>query len=150
MALVLALAAPASADLTAFIGLSPSPERHLAKGVAFGGGLLIVGFEFEYCDISEDARSACPSVRTGMGNVLLQTPIPLAGWQFYGTIGGGVYREQLLERSETSFVGNIGGGAKVTLAGPLRARLDYRMLTLRGDPLYSRVHRFYAGVNLAF
>jgi hypothetical protein len=150
MALVLAVAAPASADLTAFVGLSPSPERHLAKGVALGGGLLIVGFEFEYGDISEDAAERVPSVKTGMGNVLLQTPIPIAGWQFYGTIGGGVYRERLDERSETSFVGNIGGGAKVTLAGPLRARFDYRMLTLRGDPLYSRVHRFYAGVNLAF
>jgi hypothetical protein len=150
MLFTLALAAPASADFTAFLGLSPSPDRHLAKGLAIGGGLVIVGFEFEYCDLDEDAPEGIPGVRTGMGNVLLQTPFPVAGWQFYGTIGGGVYREELAARSETSFAGNVGGGAKVTLAGPLRARFDYRIITLHGDPLYSRVHRFYAGLNLAF
>jgi hypothetical protein len=148
--LVLGIATPAAADFTAFLGLSPSPETHLAKGLAVGGGLLVVGFEFEYSHLSEDTSELVPSVRTGMGNVLLQTPIPVSGWQFYFTVGGGVYRERLAERSETSFVGNIGGGAKVTLAGPLRARFDYRILNLQGDPLYSRVHRFYAGLNLAF
>jgi hypothetical protein len=140
----------ASADLTAFIGLSPSPDRHLAKGLAVGAGLVIVGFEFEYCEISEDVPEGLPSVRTGSGNLLVQTPIPINGWQFYGTVGGGVYRERLEERQETSFSGNIGGGAKYTLAGPLRLRFDYRVFTLRGSPLYSRVHRFYAGANLAF
>jgi len=150
VALLLALAAPAAADLTAFLGLSPTPERHLAKGVAVGAGLVIIGFEFEYCEISEDAPEGVPSVRTGMGNLLVQTPIPVKGWQFYGTIGGGLYRERLEERQETSFGGNVGGGAKLTLAGPLRARFDYRIFTLRGDPLHSKVHRFYAGLNLAF
>ena len=43
-----------------------------------------------------------------------------------------------------------GWGTKVTLTGPLRLRYDYRLFNLRGDPLYSKVHRFYAGVNLAF
>jgi len=38
----------------------------------------------------------------------------------------------------------------VTLTGPLRLRFDYRLFNLRGDPLYPKVHRFYAGVNLAF
>jgi hypothetical protein len=145
---VLAIATPASADLTGFIGFSPSPSRHTAYGLAVGAGLLIVGFEFEYCAIGEDQREGAPSVRTGMGNLLVQTPT--SGFQVYGTIGGGVYRERLRERSETSFVGNVGGGIKVTLAGPLRVRFDYRLLNLQGDPLHSRVHRFYAGLNLAF
>jgi hypothetical protein len=148
--LLLLSATSAFADLTAFIGVSPSPDRHLAKGLAIGSGLVIVGFEFEYCEISEDVPEGLPSVRTGSGNVLLQTPIPINGWQFYGTVGGGLYRERLEDRQETSFAGNIGGGAKYTLAGPLRLRFDYRVFTLRGDPLYSRVHRFYAGANLAF
>jgi hypothetical protein len=39
---------------------------------------------------------------------------------------------------------------KITLAGPLRARIDYRVLRLNGDPLHSVVHRAYAGLNLAF
>jgi hypothetical protein len=38
----------------------------------------------------------------------------------------------------------------VSLFGPLKARLDYRVFKLRGAPLYSTLHRVYAGVNLAF
>lgn len=150
VALVLGSARPAHADLTAFIGLSPTPERHLAKGLAGGAGLLVIGFEFEYSEISEDVPEGLPSLRTGSGNLLVQTPVPIGGWQFYATAGGGLYRERLGERSETNFAGNIGGGGKYTLAGPLRLRLDYRVFNLLGSPLYSRVHRFYAGINLAF
>lgn len=150
MALVGLAAAPASADLTAFIGLSPSPSRHPGWGAALGAGLLVVGFEFEYCDLAEDELDGVPSLKTGMGNLLIQTPIPIAGWQFYGTVGGGLYRERLGEEGDTSFVGNIGGGAKFTLSGPLRLRFDYRILNLRGDPRHSKVHRLYAGLNLAF
>jgi hypothetical protein len=148
--LVLVTAAPASADLTAFLALSPTPERHPGWGAALGTGLLVVGFEFEYAAMSEDLLEDVPSLKTGMANVLLQTPIPIAGWQFYATIGGGIYRERLGDAGETSFVGNVGGGAKFTLSGPLRLRFDYRILNLRGDPLHSRVHRFYGGLNLAF
>lgn len=143
-------AAPASADLTGFLALSPSPERHPGWGAALGAGLLVIGFEFEYSDLKEDRTEGIPGLKTGMGNLLVQTPIPVHGWQFYGTIGGGVFRERVGEATETSFVGNIGGGAKVTLSGPLRLRFDYRILNLRGDPVHDRVHRFYAGLNLAF
>jgi hypothetical protein len=143
-------ASPASADLTAFVGLSPSPSRHPGWGAALGSGLLVVGFEFEYSDLSEDRLEGVPLLRTGMGNLLLQTPVPIQGWQFYGTIGGGIYRERLGGDSETSFVGNVGGGAKFTVSGPLRLRFDYRILNLRGDARHSKVHRFYAGLNLAF
>jgi hypothetical protein len=45
---------------------------------------------------------------------------------------------------------NLGGGVKITLVGPIRARLDYRIFNLRGEPLHSTVHRVYAGFNLAF
>ena len=41
-------------------------------------------------------------------------------------------------------------GVKVSVLGPVRARLDYRVFKLRGDALYSTVHRVYAGLNLAF
>jgi opacity protein-like surface antigen len=146
----LCTAAPASADLTAFVGLSPSPERHPGFGGAIGSGLLVIGFEIEYCDLKEDKTEGVPGLKTGMGNLLVQTPIPIHGWQFYGTAGGGLYRERSGDDTETSFVGNIGGGAKFTLSGPVRLRFDYRILTLRGDPLHDRIHRFYAGLNLAF
>jgi opacity protein-like surface antigen len=71
--------------------------------------------------------------------------------QFYGTAGGGVYREELLDVSETNVGINVGGGVKMNLAGPLRLRLDYRIFTLRGaDVRHSKPQRFYAGLNLKF
>jgi hypothetical protein len=148
--IVLYSAVPAFADATAFIGTTTTPANRPTKGVAVGVGLLIVGFEFEYASVSESLEDAAPSLRTGMGNVLLQTPFPVAGMQFYVTTGAGLYRENLAERQETHAGFNTGGGAKISLFGPLRARLDYRVFKLRGEPLHSVVHRIYAGVNLAF
>jgi hypothetical protein len=155
LAFLLVLAAtPAFADATLFIGSSTTPANRAVKGAAVGVGFLVVGFEFEYADTSEDAREGAPSLRTGMGNVLLQTPVPIGGVQFYVTMGAGGYREQLGEqpnRIQETHVGiNTGGGVKVSLLGPIRARLDYRLFKLRGEPLHSTVHRVYAGLNLAF
>ena len=48
-----------------------------------------------------------------MFNGLVQTPIPIAGMQFYGTAGGGVYRETLNDNSETNVGINVGGGVKI-------------------------------------
>ena len=133
-----------------FIGSTATPANRAVKGLALGIGLLVVGFEVEVADTGETLEDTAPSLRTGMGNVLLQTPIPVAGMQFYFTTGGGVYRERLGTRQETQFGVNTGGGAKITLLGPIRARVDYRIFKLRGDPLHSVVHRVYAGLNLAF
>jgi hypothetical protein len=152
LALVILLGSPrpASADITAFLGLSPSPERHMARGFAVGFGLLVIGFEFEYANLSEDELEGIPGLRTGSGNVLLQTPIEVSGISFYGTVGGGMYRERLLLRQETHFASNIGGGVKIRLVGPLRVRADYRVFRLQGDPLHETYQRFYVGGNLAF
>lgn len=148
-AIVLAIASPALADITGFIGATTSPATRAAKGFAFGVGFVFVGFEFEYADSSEDLTDAAPSLRTGMGNVLLQPPM-IHGFQPYFTTGAGGYREELGAFSETHAGLNTGGGVKIALAGPLRARVDYRVFSLKGDPLVSTVHRFYAGVNLKF
>lgn len=144
------LASPAFADGTAFIGGAGSPSTRQARGFAVGMGLLIVGFEFEYSNISEDVADAAPRLRTGMGNVLLQTPIAISGFQPYFTIGGGGYRENLDTRQETNFGLNTGGGVKINLIGPLRVRADYRVFTLKGSPLYDVVHRVYVGANIKF
>jgi hypothetical protein len=141
---------PASADITAFLGLSPSPERHMARGFAVGFGLLVIGFEFEYANLSEDELEGIPGLQTGSGNILLQTPIEVSGFSFYGTVGGGMYRERLVIRQETHFASNIGGGVKIRLVGPLRVRADYRVFRLQGDPLHETYQRFYVGGNLAF
>jgi len=148
--LLSALASPAFADATVFIGASGSPSTRQARGFAVGMGLLIVAFEFEYSNTSEDLTDGAPRLRTGMGNVLLQTPFAISGFQPYFTSGAGGYRETLDDVSETHIGANIGGGVKMRIAGPLRARFDYRVFRLRGEPLYPTVHRFYAGVNLGF
>ena len=122
----------------------------MTTGFSVGVGLVIVGFEFEYGHTSEDLEELAPGLRTYMFNGLLQTPIPIAGMQFYGTAGGGGYQETLNEISETNVGINVGGGMKVNLAGPLRLRFDYRVFTLQGSPRYSKPQRFYAGMNLKF
>lgn len=146
-------ATAAFADLTAFVGAQVNNERQALRGLAVGAGLLIVGFEFEYAHAGEDESSGLSSLTSGSGNILLQTPIPVFGTRFYFTTGAGVYREKLerIAFQETNLALNTGGGAKITLLGPLGARLDYRVVKLRGEPLRpSVVHRLYAGINLAF
>ena len=143
-------ASPAFADATLFVGNTSTPSNRAARGFAAGVGFLIVGFEFEYSHTGDKLEDAAPSLRTGMGNLMLQTPFAIAGLQPYFTTGGGLYRETLGDRQETQFGLNSGAGVKVSLIGPLRARFDYRVFNLRGDPLHDVVHRVYAGVNLKF
>jgi hypothetical protein len=147
---VLLLPATAAADVTAFLGVNPTPSSRVVRGISAGVTLLIVGFEFEYANTSEDLTELAPGLRTFMFNGLVQTPFPVAGLQFYGTAGAGGYRETLAETSETHVGINVGGGVKVTLAGPLSLRLDYRVFTLQGEPRHKRPQRFYAGLNLKF
>ena len=143
-------ATPAFADLTAFLGSTTTPDARLAKGVALGAGLLVVGFEFEYSATDEELEVAAPALKSGMGNVLLQTPVSILHMQPYFTTGAGVYHERLGARERTAFGGNIGGGVKIGLVGPLRLRLDYRAFNLGSEALTSPAHRFYAGLNLRF
>jgi hypothetical protein len=147
-AFLAATAVPARADITAFLGLSPTPENHGVKGFGVGVGLLIVGFEFEYANLSEDTFEQLPGLKTYAGNVLVQTPTP--GFQLYGTVGAQGYKESLGNFDETHFGTNIGGGAKINLVGPLRVRLDYRIFRLQGEPLHDVYQRFYVGANLKF
>ena len=153
LAALLIVPAPAFADATAFLGVNTNPERQALRGFAGGFSLLIVGFEGEYAQAGEDESAAVPSLLTVSGNAYVQTPIPVFGTRFYVTTGAGVYREEVeaANHRETNLVFNSGGGAKITLIGPLRLRLDYRVLKLRGEPLRpSVVHRVYAGINLGF
>ena len=151
LTLALLVPASASADVTAFFGVNPTPSNRVLTGFSGGIGLLVVGFEFEYASTVEDADQLAPALKTYMVNGLVQTPIPIGGMQFYATAGGGVFREILDDASETNVGMNIGGGIKMNLAGPLRLRLDYRVFTLRGDVVrHPRPQRFYAGLNLKF
>jgi hypothetical protein len=142
--------ATASADATLFVGANMSPANRVSRGFAIGAGLLVFGFEFEYSDTTEAAAEAAPSLRTGMGNVLIQTPFTIAGIQPYFTTGLGVYHESLETESGTGFGLNTGGGAKVSLFGPLRLLIDYRVFNLANSAMTSPAHRVYAGLNLKF
>ena len=165
LCLVLAVSPrPAFADATLFIGTtsvsdSANASRQTTKGFAIGAGLLVVGIEFEYAQTAEDQERLGPSLRTGVGNVYVQTPVALAGLQFYATTGGGLYRERstvttTTDINKTGFTSNTGGGVKISLLGPLKARVDYRIFKLLGDkpsPTWrGTVQRLYAGVALGF
>ncbi len=143
-------AAPARADATAFLGANTTPSNRPVKGFAAGMGLLIVAFEFEYATTSDDVAAAAPSLKTFMGDVLLQSPLPIFGFQPYVTTGGGLYRETLGLHQETGIGTNVGAGVKMSLAGPLRLRVDYRVFKLGDGALNSPAHRLYAGLNLKF
>jgi len=148
--LSLAAATPALADATAFIGANTTPANRSVRGLSVGAGLLLLGFEIEYAKTTDDDTVAAPSLTTGTGNVLLQTPGSFFGFQPYLTAGAGLYRERLGTHQDTSFLTNTGGGVKVTLVGPIRLRVDYRVFKLGSGALYSPAHRVYAGLNLKF
>jgi hypothetical protein len=147
LAAVLARPAVAFADITFFVGLSPKPENRTLRGVSAGVSMLILGFEFDYAVIREDVARALPGMTTGTFNVLVQTPTNI---QLYVTGGAGFYREKGIGFSETNVATNVGGGVKIPILGPLRVRVDYRVMTLRGNPRYSRPQRLYVGINWPF
>jgi hypothetical protein len=144
------LATPAFADLTAFIGANTTSAHRQVRGFAVGIGLLVVGFEFEYAGTTDDPLALAASLKTGMGNVLFQTPFPFLGIQPYVTVGGGLYREELGAVRDTGVGINTGGGVKVSLIGPIRLRIDYRVFKLGTSARRSPTHRVYIGVNLKF
>jgi hypothetical protein len=152
-ALGLSLLCPAAAfaDATLFLGANTSPANRATRGAALGGGLLIIGFEFEYADTTDDVAAKAPALKTGMANVLLQTPVAFAGVQPYYTVGGGIYHEELgTAIGNTGFGMNTGGGVKISLVGPIRLRVDYRVFSLKNGALTTPAHRIYAGLNLKF
>src|SRR5437867_3186319 len=129
-AVLLLIAAPARADLTGFIGANMTPANRQVLGGALGIGLLVIGFEGEYAFTPDDPTANAPSLTTGMGNLLLQTPVAIFRLQPYFTTGAGLYRETLGTHQDTSFGFNSGGGVKVSLIGPIRLRVDYRVFKL--------------------
>jgi hypothetical protein len=143
-------ATPAFADITGFIGANTTPENRHAQGFAIGAGVLVLGFEFEYASNPDQPEALAPSLHTGSGNLLIQTPFAIYGFQPYFTTGLGIYRETLGRRQDTGVAFNTGGGVKISLIGPIRLRLDYRVLKLGDEALESTVHRLYAGLNLKF
>ena len=63
-----------------------------------------------------DLKTGAPSLRLGSGNGLLQTPVPIFGFQPYVTAGVGIYRERTGLITENGFSQNVGGGVKMAVA----------------------------------
>jgi hypothetical protein len=139
--------APALADGTAFWGFSPTVTTRSTTGFSVGVSLLIVGFEFEYAHLNEATTAGAPGLNTYTFNALVMTPTRT---QLYVTAGGGLFHESLATAGNTTVGVNVGGGVKVPLAGPIRLRVDYRVMTLSGSPITKTVQRFYFGANIAF
>ena len=59
--------------------------------------------------------------RPGSGNVYVQTPLAVLGFQPYFTTGAGLYREKLGTHQDTGFALNTGGGVKVNAGRPAAA-----------------------------
>src|SRR5204863_10195050 len=141
---------PARADITGFIGANTTPKSRHTQGFAVGAGVMFLGIEFEYGSTPDDPAALAPSLNTGTGNVLFQAPFAIFGFQPYFSTGGGIYHEELTTHSKTGFALDTGGGVKISLLGPVRLRVDYRVFKLGDEALESPVQRIYVGLNLKF
>lgn len=142
-------------NATAFAGAAMTPDPHVAIGIAVGlrPRPTPVSLEFEYSRSGSDPAEGVPAIVTFSGNVLLQFPVQASRYQFYGTFGVGVYGLSLDSKSsEPDGVWNFGGGAKITIAGPLKLRVDYRAFRLAPIPreYHSNEHRLYLGIVAGF
>jgi opacity protein-like surface antigen len=147
--LLLICSVPARADLTIFAGLQGSPVIRPSTGISLGFGVLLVGWEVEIARVTEEVEDAAPSISAGTASVYVQNPVPISGVQLYAIAGAGLYRERLGAFEQTDGHLALGGGAKISLAGPLKLRLDYRYFRLR-DARSPDAQRLYAGLTLAF
>ena len=142
-------AGSASADLTVFAGHA-TPD-HATRGAAVGISLRPVGLEFEYAGMPSAGPDANPTRQTGLFNLIFGAPLDrIRRFEVYGAVGGGLYRERRAAHAETNLAAGAGAGVNISLRGPLRLRIDYRLLVLRGATVHRRPHRVYAGLNLPF
>ena len=139
----------ASADLTVFAGRTSTPAAPATRGAALGISLQPAGIEFEYAGTPADRAAGSPALRTGLFNLILGAP-RRGRFRIYGSVGGGLYRQRLDTHARIGLAASTGGGVNVSLAEPLRVRLDYRVLALRGAARHRRPRRVYVGLNVAF
>jgi hypothetical protein len=118
----------------------------------------VIGFEVDHMRTLGDQTPSRPRIEWTGASMLVQFHIVPRRLQAYGAVGGGVYTQTLGgDRSAGGGAANAGGGVKIALAGPLKLRLDYRVLFLSDDPdwsleglPYRHPQRVTAGLALAF
>ena len=132
LALTLMAATPsiARADVTAFLGRNSAGEdRSVTRGFSAGVSLLVVGFEFEFANSTEDLTTGSPALRTTSAR--LRPDLRRRDLQLYATTGAG-FIARAWKRSGDGLLLNNGGGVKITSPVP-SACADYRVFTLRGN-----------------
>ena len=129
----------------------PRREHHAGersgRGAAIGAGFTIVAFEFEYASSGDDPTSARRRSRRAWATCCCRRRWPSSGSSRTSRpAAASITRAG--EHGDTGFGFNTGGGVKISLVGPLRLRVDYRVFKLGSGALYSPAHRVYAGLNL--
>ena len=143
-------------NLTAFAGLAMVPDAHAVSGIGVGVRPQPgpVSIEFEYSNSQIDRTRSVPSIVTLAGNFLFQVPVRQSRFELYGAFGLGFYVPQPdRQRGEDAdSAWNFGGGTKVTLAGPLKLRMDYRVFRLAPIPgrHHSDLRRLSLGIVAGF
>src|SRR5262245_45057573 len=154
-----AAAMPAAADATAYLGVMTAGGPRQAVGFAYTDCPGLVGYELELMTTVGPATSKQSSVGDFSANVIVQPRSTIHGFQLYGTAGFGLYGEVYDHGGSGEVLAtNIGGGARVGLAGPLKLRLDYRLFLLGDTPdagppgivIHKHPQRILAGLTLEF
>jgi hypothetical protein len=146
------LLAPVSAragDITAFVAQqSPGEEWRTGYGAGLASGLLpLLQLEFEA------ARTRYE--RTDTGSMTYFTASLLVAPSLgiltpYGGLGVGLYRQALIETSETNVLTALVFGAKVKIGGLLVVKGEYRKYNLSGTFLIPLEHRYSVGAGISF
>src|SRR5262249_49137925 len=121
-------AMPAAADATAYLGVMTAGGPRLAVGFAYPHSPWMVGYEPGLMTAVGPATSKQSSVGAFSASVIVQPRSTIHGFQLYGPAGFGLYGEVYDHGGSGEVLAtNIGGGARVGLAGPLKLRLDSRL-----------------------
>jgi opacity protein-like surface antigen len=148
-AMLLSAPTAARADITAFLGAYLTTPRQSVRGVSVGFKILVAGVEFEAVRAPEEVEAKQPEIQEGSASVLVETPTGRV--KLYGLLGAGLYRMLVAGvAGDTNSSLHIGGGVKITLAGPIGLRLDYRLIKLNGLVEDDTRQRVYAGVRIDF
>jgi len=142
-------------NLTAFAGAAMTPDAHAVSGIGVGVRPQPgpVSIEFEYSRSQIDRARSVPSIMTLAANFLVQVPVRQSRFELYGAFGLGFYVLQPDRQSgDADSAWNFGGGAKVTLAGPVKLRMDYRVFRLAPIPgrHHSDLRRLSLGIVAGF
>lgn len=146
------LAAPAQADSTLFMAMTNGGAVP-SFGVTWGAWHAPIGFELELSK-SPGATHKRPGAATFGVNLLVDTPIQIHGARLYGSAGLGLLGKWDGSGAEIGGPAkNVGGGARIPIAGGILLRLDYRAFFVesgQGDYRPGHARRLAAGISFAF